>query len=114
MLYAKANGFLALELNAWNPFLIALTLTAAYALLASLYRPLFALAVVTLLPVQGIFPLPQHSFFYADPILLGGALLLCWAQQRRRPARRAVVLALAAALSCFVPPTNGVACGLAA
>ena len=114
LLYAKANEFLALELNAWNPFLIAVTLTAAYALLASLYQPLFALAVVTLLPVQGVFPLPQHSFFYADPILLGSALLLCWAQQRGRPARRAVVLALAAALSCFLTPTNGVACVIAA
>jgi hypothetical protein len=112
LLYAKANGFLALELSAWNPFFFALTLTGAYAILASLYRPLFALAVATLLPVQALFPLPQHSFFYADPMLLGMALLVCWVQ-RRRPGWT-VALGLAAAFGCFLTPTNGVAGVIAA
>jgi hypothetical protein len=107
-LYSLVNGFHPLEITAWNGLLSALSATAAYAVLANICTPLFAFAVAALLPIEAILPLPQYSFFYAEPGLLAVALLACLVLAKPSVGRY-VLLSLAAFLCFFWTPTSGVA-----
>jgi hypothetical protein len=111
-LYSSVNGFQAFELTAWNHVLTALSATMAYAILASVSTPLFALLSAVLLPIEAIFPLPQYSFFYAEAGLLGVGLLGAWTLARPSTARHCV-LSLSCFLCFFWTPTSGVASILA-
>jgi hypothetical protein len=107
-LYSLVNGFLPLELTAWNGLIAALSATAAYALLANIGTPLFAFVVAALLPIEAVLPLPMYSFFYAEPGLLAVGLLACLVLDKPSN-RRHVFLSLATFLCFFWTPTSGVA-----
>jgi len=108
-LYAKVNGFHPFELTAWNGILAALSATAAYAILARVSTPLFAVCVATLLPIEALFPVPQYSFFCAEPGLLLVGLLVY--RVLARPSLRGYALLSASTFLCFFwTPTSGVAC----
>jgi hypothetical protein len=111
-LYSSVNGFEAFELTAWNDVLTALSATMAYAILARVSTPFFALLVAVLLPIESIFPLPQYSFFYAEAGLLAVGLLGAWTLARPSTARYAI-LSLSCFLCFFWTPTSGVASILA-
>ena len=108
-LYAKVNGFHPFELTAWNSLLVALSATAAFAILARVSTPLFAVCVATLLPIEALFPVPQYSFFSAEPALLLVGLLVY--RVFDRPSFRGYTLLSAITFLCFFwTPTSGVAC----
>jgi hypothetical protein len=108
-LYSKVNGFHPFEMMAWNGVLTALSATASYAILARVSTPFFAVCVLALLPFEAIFPLPEYSYFYAEPGLLLVGLLLDGVFRRPSPQRYALLSAVTF-LCFFWTPTSGVAC----
>ncbi len=107
-LYAHANGLRHLEIKAWDGIIAAFSATASYAVLAAVSTPWFAFALAMLLPIEALLPLPQYSFFYAEPSLLAIGLMSWWALKRPSLLRHACVSG-AAFVSFFWTPTSGVA-----
>jgi hypothetical protein len=109
LLYAAVNGWKPIEIGAWSSALVALTALGTYAVLAAVTTPLFAAGLTALVPIEALFPLPRHSYFYAEPTVLALALLVVWTL--RDPTRRRLIwLALATFASFVWMPSSGVAC----